>query len=31
MSQLYAESVQKYNAEDSTRSIIEMYEDAMRS
>ena len=31
MSKLYAESVQKYNAEDSTRSIIEMYEDAMRS
>ena len=31
MSKLYAESVQKYSAEDSTRNIIEMYEDAMRS
>ena len=31
MSQRYAESVQKYSAEESTRKIIEMYEKAMRS
>ena len=31
MSRLYAESVQKYSNEVSTRKIIEMYEDALRS
>lgn len=31
MSQRYAESVQKYSAEESTRKIIEMYEMALRS
>lgn len=31
MSRLYAESVQRYSAETSTRNIIEMYESALRS